>query len=229
MNDKTLIWDVAALICQVHYFARDAGERLFLYRDGVYLPGAEFFLRQQVKRILALFDKSERWSTTLARELTEYILLDAPELNTEPPRDVINLQNGLLNIWSGELSPHTPTLYSSIRIPIRFDPAARCPRIEEFISQVFPADSAMLAWEVLGDLITPDRSIQKTIALTGEGGNGKGAFLQLAVNFVGPENVSHLSLQKLEADRFAPARLFGKLANICSDPSRRTDGWLRGI
>jgi phage/plasmid-associated DNA primase len=42
---------------------------------------------------------------------------------------------------------------------------------------------------------------------------------------VGPENVSHLSLQKLEADRFAPARLYGKLANICPDlPSERMLG-----
>jgi putative DNA primase/helicase len=83
----------------------------------------------------------------------------------------------------------------------------------------------MLAWQVLGDLLTPDRSIQKAIALIGEGGNGKGVFLQLAVNFVGLENVSHLSLQRLEADRFAPARLYGKLANICSDlPSERLAG-----
>jgi P4 family phage/plasmid primase-like protien len=79
-----------------------------------------------------------------------------------------------------------------------------------------------LAWEILGDLLTPDRSIQKAICLVGEGGNGKSAFLDLAANFVGTENVCHLSLQRLELDRFSAARLYGKLANICPDlPSDR--------
>jgi putative DNA primase/helicase len=225
MNDKTLIRDMAALIGEVHHFARDVAGRLFLYHDGVYAAGAEFFLRQQVKRILAEFDKSDRWSSGLARELIEYILLDAPELDPKPSLDLINVQNGLVNVWSGELLPHSPRILSTTRIPIRYDPAARCGRIQEFLGEVFPEDSVGLAWEVLGDLLTPDRSIQKAIALLGEGGNGKGVFLQLAVNFLGRQNVSHLSLQRLEADRFAPARLYGKLANICSDlPSERLAG-----
>jgi putative DNA primase/helicase len=64
--------------------------------------------------------------------------------------------------------------------------------------------------------------VQKAICLLGEGGNGKSAFLDLATNFVGTENVCHLSLQRLEVDRFSTARLYGKLANICSDlPNER--------
>jgi putative DNA primase/helicase len=225
MNDKTLIRDMAALLCEVHHFARDHAGRLFLYKDGFYAPGAEFFIRQQVKRLLLLFDKTERWSSCLARELIEYILLDAPELDPRPSDNLINLENGLLNIWTGQLLPHSPRVLSGIRIPVRYDPNANCDRIENFIEEVFPTDSTVLTWEVLGDLITPDRSIQKAIALVGEGGNGKGVFLQLAVNFMGADNVSHLTLQKLEADRFAPARLYGKLANICSDlPSERPAG-----
>jgi len=79
-----------------------------------------------------------------------------------------------------------------------------------------------LAWDILGDLLTPDHSIWKAICLVGEWGNGKSAFLDLAANFVGTENVCHLSLQRLELDRFSAARLYGKLANICPDlPSDR--------
>ena len=59
------------------------------------------------------------------------------------------------------------------------------PHVEEFIGEVFPEDSIELAWEVLGDLLTPDRSIQKAICMVGEGGNGKGVFAQFAVRFVG--------------------------------------------
>jgi hypothetical protein len=137
MNDRTLIRDLAALICRTHHFARDIG-RLNLYQEGVYSAGAEFFIRQQVKRILAQFDKTERWSSGLAREVIEYILLDTPELDPRPPEHLINLQNGLLNIWSRELLPHTPGLLSTLRVPIRYDPSAGCERIDEFLAQVFP-------------------------------------------------------------------------------------------
>jgi putative DNA primase/helicase len=217
MNEKTLIRDMAALISEVHHFARDGFCRLFRYDRGVYVPGGEFLVRQEVKRLLLLFGKAEQWSSALGRELVEFILLDAPELAAEPPADEINLDNGILNIWTRELQPHSPWFLSPIRIPVRLDPAATCPEIDNFVHQCFPADSTALAWEILGDLITPDRSIQKAVALIGEGGNGKGVFLQLATNFVGANNVAHLSMQKLETDRFAPARLYGKLANICPD------------
>jgi hypothetical protein len=48
--------------------------------------------------------------------------------------------------------------------------------------------------EILGDLLTPDRSVRKAIFLLGEGRNGKSVFLDLATRFVGFE-----------------------LANICTD------------
>jgi hypothetical protein len=66
------------------------------------------------------------------------------------------------------------------------------------------------------------RSLQTEMHLPRWRGNGKTAFLNLAANFVGTENVCHLSLQRLESDRFSAARLYGKLANICRDlPSDR--------
>ena len=106
---------------------------------------------------------------------------------------------------------------STIRVPITFDPSATCPEIDKFIGEVFPEDAIPLAWEILADLLTPDRSVQKAICLLGEGGNWKSAFLDLATHFIGAENVCHLSLQRLESDRFSAARLYGRLTNICPD------------
>jgi putative DNA primase/helicase len=105
------------------------------------------------------------------------------------------------------LLPHSHQWLSTVRITIRFDPDATCPQIDRFVEEVFPDDAIPRAWEILGDLLTPDRSIQKAICLVGEGGNGKSAFLDVASNFVGVENVCHLSLQRLESDRFSAARL----------------------
>jgi putative DNA primase/helicase len=222
ISDRTLVRDLASLILASDFFARSPAGEMFHYERGVYVAAGDFFIRQRVKHILLELGRVEKWTRRLAHEVTEFILLDTPELDATPSVDLINLENGVLDAWSGELLPHSPKLLSTIRIPITFDTQARCPRIEQFMGDVFPTDSSELAWEILGDLLTPDRSIQKAICLVGEGGNGKSVFAQVAARFVGSQNVSHLSLQKLEKDRFAVAGLYQKLANICSDlPSER--------
>jgi putative DNA primase/helicase len=217
LSDKTLIRDLAHVIVAHDYFARDAAGRLFRYDAGVYTENAELYVKRQVKQLTITFGNAGRWNRNLALEVIEYIALDAPELVERPDLERINLINGILDVQTGELFPHSPAFRTPVRIPITYDGAASSPAIEEFIQQVFPQDSLELAWEILGDLITADRSIQKAICVVGEGGNGKSAFCQLCTNFVGEHNVVHLSLQKLENDRFAPARLYGRLANICPD------------
>jgi len=221
-NPRTLVRDLAAAITAKDYFARNGSGLLYVYRDGVYQPPGEMLIRRQVKHLLLDHDCPEIWSRALSKEVVEFITLDVPELPTQPSTELINLENGLLRARTREVLPHSHQWLSTVRIPIRFDPNATCPQIDRFIGEIFPADAIPLAWEILGDLLTPDRSIQKAICLIGEGGNGKSAFLDLATNFVGTENVCHLSLQRLESERFSAARLYGKLANICPDlPSDR--------
>jgi putative DNA primase/helicase len=217
LKPRTLVRDMAGAITGKDRFARDRSNLLYIYREGVYKPDGELLVRQRVKHVLLDNDCPEFWSRALAREVIEFITLDVPELPEQPSTELINLRNGVLNVRTRELFAHSSEFLSTFRIPITFDPEAKCPAIDRFIGEVFSDDVIPLAWEILGDLLTPDRSVQKAICLLGEGGNGKSAFLDLATNFVGAENVCHLSLQRLEADRFSAARLYGKLANICSD------------
>jgi P4 family phage/plasmid primase-like protien len=217
MNPRTLVRDLAGAITAKEHFARDGGRTLYVYRGGIYKPEGEMLIRQRVKHLLLDQDCSEMWSRALSNEIVEFISLDVPDLPVWPSTQLINLENGLLKVRTRQLFPHSPEFLSTIQIPLWFDPLATCPEIKKFIGEVFPEDAIPLAWEILGDLLTPNRSVQKAICLLGEGGNGKSAFLDLATNFIGTENVCHLSLQRLEADRFSAARLYGKLANICPD------------
>src|SRR6202453_3566789 len=170
LSDKTLIRDLAQLILGHDHFARDAAGRLFRYDGGVYTENAELYIKRQVKELTVKFGNPGRWNRTLAHEVIEYISLDSPNLLERPDLDRINLVNGILNVQTGELAPHSPAFLSSVRIQIKYDTTANCPAIEAFIDQVFPEDSLELAWEILGDLITADRSIQKAICIVGEGG-----------------------------------------------------------
>ena len=131
--------------------------------------------------------------------------------------DVLNVRNGLLNVESRTLAPHSPEHLSPIQIAASFDPDARCPDIDRFVKDVFPQDTQHLHAEVAAWLMLPDTSIQKALLAIGEGANGKSVWLNLLITFLGKENVSTLSLHKLEADKFAVSRLVGKLANVGMD------------
>jgi putative DNA primase/helicase len=198
-------------------FAKDAGGKLYHYEGGVYRPGGDERIAVEVKHLLAENDISAKWSTHRAKEIAEYIRVDAPRLWEQPPRAQVNVLNGILDVETEELTSHTAEFLSAVQIPVVYNPTAECPAWDRFISETFPPDARQLAYEIPAWLMTPDTSIQKAILLLGEGANGKSTYLGAVGAFIGRENSAALSLQKIEADRFAAARLVGMLANICPD------------
>lgn len=216
-DSRGLTAALADAVSKRHHFARDVGGVLYVYKGGRYVPEGERIIGTEIKRILAESNASVKWSTHRVREVTAYIRTDAPELWPTPPADRVNVLNGILDLESGDLLPHTPDFLSPVRIPVKFDPSAECSAWDEFVGGVFPPDARELAFEIPGWLMVPDTSIQKAVLLTGEGGNGKSTYLTAVHAFVGEENTTNLSLHKMETDRFAASRLVGKLANICPD------------
>ncbi len=221
IKKQGLIKLLADEILKNHYFAQDAGGQLYQFTNGVYRPGGENLVRQRVKSILTKWEKPVKWSSRLADEVGEYIRVDRPILWERPPLDKINVLNGLLDVSTRELKPHDPKYLSPIQFPVVYDPAAVCPAWDMFISEVFPADALLLAYEIVGWCLIPDCSIQKAVLLLGSGGNGKSVFLAGLVKFLGRFNVASFSLQALEQTRFSTSGLVGKMANICPDlPSK---------
>jgi putative DNA primase/helicase len=209
--------DLAQAILAEHYFARDAGGKLYVYHEGVYKPHGDRTISRLVKDLMADWGVAGKWNTRRGTEVVEYIRIDAPDLWTAPLADVINVQNGLLDVHTRQLNPHDPEFLSSVQLPVTFDPDARCPAWEQFIAEVFPEDAEAIAWEVPAWLMTPSNSIQKAVLLLGEGSNGKSTYLRGCEAFIGRQNTAALSLHKIEQDKFSTARLVGKLANICPD------------
>jgi P4 family phage/plasmid primase-like protien len=216
-SDPGLVALLAKLICESARFAQDEGGKLYRYDNGVYCPRGEEFVKAQVKRLCGVLNQLADWSSHVAKEVIEFIRVDSPHLWDQPSVDVINVRNGLLNTATKELMAHTPDHLSAVQLKVMYDPTATCPTIDKFVGDVFPEDALNLAYEIPAWLMTPDTSIQKAVLLTGPGGNGKSRYLRMVEAFLGKTNVANLSLNRLEADKFACTRLYGKLANICSD------------
>ena len=216
-DDEISVYQIAELIGGRHRFAQDAGGRLYIFRTGSYHSDGASFVRQQVKQLLERMRLSSKWSSHKAEEVVKYIEVDAPLLWDRPKIDVVNVLNGLLDVSTRILAPHSPDFLSPVQLPVKFDPRARCPMWDKFIGEVFPGDSEAIAWEIPAWLATPDTSIQKAVLLTGDGANGKSTYLRAILAFIGRQNVAAISLHRLENDRFSVARLVGRLANICPD------------
>ena len=224
-SERDIVRQLADVIEESDHFAIDAGGDLYRFSGGRYAGRAARYVKSRVKRILIEADQTDRWSSRLASEITEYVSADASTLWERPPTDVLNCPNGLLDLRTRTLRPHSPTHLSTVQIAAIYDPLAACPATEKFVSEVYPSDAVAFAWEFRAWLMRPDMSIQKAIILLGDGANGKSAELAAIQAFLSRENTSAVPLHRLESDRFSVARLLGKLANICPDlPSKHLEG-----
>lgn len=195
--------------------ARGGGE-LFTYRDGHYRPGGGDNLRERITRKLG-----DEWKGHRANETLGYLYDSAPRLLDSPPVDQINLLNGVLDTSDSQLAPHSSDFLTPIQIPVTFDPAAKCPAIDRFLADTLDPELAQVVYEVAGYLVTPDNTLQTAVLFLGEGANGKSTLLNVLTALIGERNVSSIALHRLDEDRFAPAGLYGKLANVFADLDAR--------
>ncbi|MCZ2341817.1 MAG: phage/plasmid primase, P4 family, partial [Bacteroidales bacterium] len=108
------------------------------------------------------------------------------------PRNVVPVQNGLLDVVSGELHPHTPAFFSPTVVPYAYDPSAPEPREWlRFLDSVFHDDreSIITLQEWFGYLLTADTSQQKILLMIGPKRSGKGTILRVLTAMVGKGNV----------------------------------------
>jgi putative DNA primase/helicase len=196
---------------------RYAASQLWVYRHGVYLPCGEGTLRTDAQDLLGNERREDR-----INEALKYVEV-ATRLDDEVPPDCqyINLCNGRFDWATGELQPHTPAVFTTVQLPVEYDPAALCPAFDNYLATTFDADVHPLIEELLGWCLIPDRRFETAVMLTGEGENGKSVFLDLIVYLLGQDNVSNVALQDLEENRFKAAQLYRKLANVFADLDAR--------
>jgi DNA primase catalytic core len=189
-------------------------KNIYIYKNGVYVPRGEDTIARIVQN--ALGDSSKKHHIA---EIVNYIQLETLIPRSKINHDVhrINLLNGLFNLDSGELEPHSPDYISIVQIPVTYDPDATCPAVDKFIREVLEEKYHDVIYEILGYCMIPDTRIEKSIMFLGKGANGKSVMLSMFGEFLGANNVSAESLHMLEKDPYSLAELYGKLANIFPD------------
>jgi putative DNA primase/helicase len=207
---------LAAAVNEVVPIARGEDGGLYAYLNGYYTPIGEDAVKTVATRLLGRHFRKNH-----INEVVEWFKAQPWEIPSQPDPKILNVANGLLDWRTGQLSPHSPDHYSIIRIPVRWDPAATCPRISAFLAEVLARDAIDLVLELAGYALYPGNPFRKAVLFLGPTGTGKTVLLAVISALLGAQNVSNVPLHTLQNHRYAPAELYGKLANICGDLEAR--------
>jgi putative DNA primase/helicase len=134
----------------------------------------------------------------------------------------INFQNGILELETGVLAPHSPDYGFRHVLPYAFDPRAASPTFDWWINDVMlgDADLVRILQEFMGYVIRGgEYKYHKALWLSGTGRNGKSTFLSVLKALIGAGNYSTLSIKQIIGDKFSSADLDGKMANFSEETS----------
>jgi putative DNA primase/helicase len=100
---------------------------------------------------------------------------------------LLNVQNGTIDLKTGNLRPHQREDYLTKRIPIDYDPVAQCPLWGQFLMQVMCDNVEMVQFlqRAVGYTLTGRTTEQCFFILYGTGANGKSVFLTTVTRLLG--------------------------------------------
>lgn len=206
-----------ALLAEFYFFTYAETESIYVYEDGVYKRnGIQFIRREMLERLGTYFRTGQVQEVTAQIKIKTMVNIDDVNSQTH----LINLNNGIFDTKEWKFKKHDPSFLSTIRIPVTYDPDAKCPVINRFLDDVVSLTDKQTLIEWTGLMLILETKFEKAMMLCGSGANGKSTFLILTNTLIGEKNTTAIPLQKLideKNNRFAVAHLFQKLMNVCAD------------
>lgn len=195
----------------------------FFYKEGVFKEDEQGIYIQHLIKLLILPNliSDSRIMRVYKLILKDYRLqVDISQINAYP-KHWINFRNGMLDLKTGVLHPHSPTYKSVNQIPHDYKSGLNIEKsvFNEFLKSRIPnEDNRKMLYEYMGNCLLPDIYFQKFLILVGRGNAGKSVILNQQSRILGAENLSAIPLQSL-SERFTTASLLNKQCNICGDLS----------
>lgn len=133
----------------------------------------------------------------------------------------VALDNGLLNLNSGQLLPPDPSLFVTARIRGHFLPETTefsCPCFDHFLANIAGGDLLLVQriWEVIGYCLVPDMSGKCFFLFQGVPDSGKSLLGELIASCFEREDVTSLDITAL-GQQFGPSELVGKRLCLSMD------------
>lgn len=193
----------------------------YVYSDGKYVEMPDNDVKRMIADYIIKADPS-LINTYDVREVYELIKLKAPKINLfqlNNDENIINFKNGLLDVKTGKLTPHTPDVYSTIQIPCNYVPIMgldiikNAPVFAHYISTLCNnnKDTINLLCQFLAITLSSIKGsrFKKAMVLYGDGNTGKSKIIELIQYIIGSDNFAICDITDLE-QRFRTSSLFQK-------------------
>lgn len=140
------------------------------------------------------------------------------------PDGLIAARNCVIDLHEETRCDHSPEYMFQSRLGTEFDPDATAPQWRAFLDDVAPSGVQRQKLQEFAGYCLHHWSLpyHKALFLVGPTASGKSTFLDTINEMLGEGTVASLTPQQLTSERFGPAELFGKWANIRNDIPKST-------
>lgn len=194
------------------------GDFVYIYENGHY----RVFSPQEIQTFI--LEKGYIDATASQRKETiQFITALAQKEYSEINKDyaIIAVKNGMLDLNSATLMPHSPENYNTIYLDWEYkEDIEYSELIDDFMKQISDGDERKMQflYEVAGYCLLKRSIFEKFFIFKGTGGTGKSTFANLIMRMVGKRYVSTVKLNQFDQDYYL-ATMIDKLVNIDFDAS----------
>lgn len=201
---------------ELNFLTTKDNEQIYFYNGGYFEPKGEQIIKDLVEQFLEK-QTTEHFKNEVVGYIRDKNYQDREIFNS--PIHLINLKNGVYNLETKKLLPHDPKYYFLNELPVKYDIAADCPKIEKFFTEVIYKEDIPVIQEFFGYCLYRRYHIHRACMFLGGGKNGKSTTINILEYMLGKKNVTNKALQDLIYNRFSRSALYGKLLNAAADIS----------
>ncbi|NJK62384.1 MAG: hypothetical protein HC921_06575 [Synechococcaceae cyanobacterium SM2_3_1] len=153
------------------------------------------------------------WNSTYVLDVAKYLSWELLKTEWNQDPNYIALLDGVLDISTRQLLPHSPHYGFTWALPITWSERDKgCDCILRWLSYVSNGDEIFvdLLLVVLAAIVRGRTDLQVYFNIVGPGATGKSVFINLAKKLVGEESTAVTDLYQLENNRFETASLLNK-------------------
>lgn len=189
----------------------------YVYRDGYY----QLLLEDEFRSLIAEYIPSLIRKTKDINEVFGLLLADKSfyidNSCLKGNKDYINFKNGILDIRTMELLPHTPDMIFTVQIPVDYKPIDECQYgqvFEKYMNELTSGNEVTkkVLYEVMGLVLSniPGYFTKKCILMIGEKDCGKTQIKKLLTELIGINYTSSIELSTMNGNRFGTSELYNK-------------------
>ncbi len=184
--------------------------------DGeIYRPDGE----AEIDALLCSLAKDQVTNQALNEVLrrVRYGLKKGSQVKINPYPYLLGVENGVVDLRTGELIDCKPEFYITAKIPIEYDPAAKCPQFFDYLEGITPNVIDRLTLIDYGATLAIREPMPFLLFLLGLGRNGKGVYENILYKLYGEDKFSETKIDELGDNRFAAGNLKDKWGLIITE------------